>query len=109
MRGFGLAYDRLGSDSVISALRLQCPACPKADTAERFMSTRPGTSLRNPAVLRRKLRAYKVTGASCSSVAPSSHAALAWVGDKSGGDTMRSQFLTAVLIGAAMLVGSEAP
>src|SRR6516162_4731820 len=32
---------RLGSDSVIWRCRLRCPVCPKADMAERFMSTRP--------------------------------------------------------------------
>src|SRR5215813_3011686 len=37
--------DGFGSKSVIRRCRLRCPVCPKADTAGRFMSTRPNPPL----------------------------------------------------------------
>src|SRR5262249_39464421 len=40
VRDFNAADDRCGSHSVIRRCRAQCPVCPQADTAGRFMSTR---------------------------------------------------------------------
>jgi hypothetical protein len=48
MRQSTMANRRYGSDSVIRRCRLQCLLCPKADTAGRFMGTRPNLSLRPP-------------------------------------------------------------
>jgi len=39
--GFNPAYVCSGSRPVIPAMSARCPVCPKADTAGRFMNTRP--------------------------------------------------------------------
>ena len=52
MRDFGRAIDCFGSRTGHSAISAQCPVCAKADTAGRFMSTRPrpGSARLSPAI-----------------------------------------------------------
>jgi len=41
LRDFSPLNVRSGSNSVIRPMSAQCPVLPKADTARRFMRTRP--------------------------------------------------------------------